>query len=286
MQRKDIIMKCIVLFLQMGFLAALDEEPHPASADVMIQKRFDKGEMVIDAGDDGSLEPPEVKFMLAKGGMSCTEACGEKGQTCDEHGLRVAAGSVRTCKNMLNRLGYHPKLAGQWGDDNSGCTYHPGRSGWAQLMRKDGDPKCDVVNSDGSRRRLCACDGNKPKKPPTCNEDLQGNGVGYRGCQTKTKSGERCKTWPSFWKKDYPTSGLESNYCRNPDRDRTIWCYTSGSWDYCDPLPATQPGPAPAPMPAPAPAPMPATTTTTMTPVEPIGYGEFSLDSVSESDLP
>ena len=38
---------------------------------------------------------------------------------------------------------------------------------------------------------------------------------------------------------NYPSVGLESNYCRNPDGEETIWCYTTDSnalWDYCDPI--------------------------------------------------
>jgi len=36
-----------------------------------------------------------------------------------------------------------------------------------------------------------------------------------------------------------PNSGLVSNYCRNPDNEKTIWCYTTDSkkrWEYCEPL--------------------------------------------------
>jgi hypothetical protein len=29
---------------------------------------------------------------------------------------------------------------------------------------------------------------------------------------------------------------LDSRYCRNPDGDFTIWCYTSEKeWEYCEP---------------------------------------------------
>jgi len=36
-----------------------------------------------------------------------------------------------------------------------------------------------------------------------------------------------------------PKAGLVQNYCRNPDGENTIWCYTtdkSKRWEYCDPL--------------------------------------------------
>jgi len=34
-------------------------------------------------------------------------------------------------------------------------------------------------------------------------------------------------------------TGLEENYCRNPDGGDTIWCYTTSPderWGYCDPI--------------------------------------------------
>jgi len=40
-------------------------------------------------------------------------------------------------------------------------------------------------------------------------------------------------------KEKKPNAGLESNYCRNPDNEKTIWCYTTDPktrWEYCDPL--------------------------------------------------
>jgi len=88
-------------------------------------------------------------------------------------------------------------------------------------------------------------------KPPitceqACDETLSGTrGAGYRGCQSKTKTGLTCQKWtdqsphthdrtPAVW----PGMGLGGhNYCRNPDRSETIWCYTTTSqrWDYCIP---------------------------------------------------
>ena len=37
----------------------------------------------------------------------------------------------------------------------------------------------------------------------------------------------------------YPFSGLDKNYCRNPDEDQTIWCYTTDPqtrWEQCAPI--------------------------------------------------
>ena len=72
------------------------------------------------------------------------------------------------------------------------------------------------------------------------------NGAGYRGCQVKTRSGRTCQAWASQsphrhsrTSSRYPNAGLVSNYCRNPDGEPTIWCYTADPekrWEYCDPL--------------------------------------------------
>lgn len=81
-----------------------------------------------------------------------------------------------------------------------------------------------------------------------CNEaiDKSDKGMSYRGCQTKTKAGTTCQAWDSqsphkhrFTQKKEPNAGLDGNYCRNPDGDATIWCYTTDPkdrWEYCKPL--------------------------------------------------
>jgi len=87
-----------------------------------------------------------------------------------------------------------------------------------------------------------------PVTPPTgCDESFSGDGSDYRGCQTRTQSGRRCQRWTSQWPhrhsrtpRNYPNAGLGNhNYCRNPDGDRRMWCYTTdrrSRFEYCDPL--------------------------------------------------
>jgi len=67
---------------------------------------------------------------------------------------------------------------------------------------------------------------------------------GYRGKQTKTRSGRTCQAWDqqtphthAYKPASYPE--VEANYCRNPSEGATIWCYTLSpgkKWEYCDPL--------------------------------------------------
>ena len=66
---------------------------------------------------------------------------------------------------------------------------------------------------------------------------------GYRGTQTKTDNGHTCQKWTSQNPNShsrtpagFPNKGLgDHNYCRNPDGERTIWCYTTNGprWDFC-----------------------------------------------------
>jgi hypothetical protein len=91
------------------------------------------------------------------------------GDVCARSKLRDAASSVKNCTAVLKELGMSFEKRGMYKDDDSGCTYHPGQTGWVQVMNRERDagsaanPACDAVNSDKSRRRVCACvDGSKP----------------------------------------------------------------------------------------------------------------------------
>ena len=67
----------------------------------------------------------------------------------------------------------------------------------------------------------------------------------YRGDINVTVDGYECQRWDSQSPHkhsrtvgNYPNSGLEENYCRNPDGEpRGAWCYTtdpSQRWQYCN----------------------------------------------------
>ncbi|XP_032072621.1 plasminogen-like isoform X2 [Thamnophis elegans] len=86
----------------------------------------------------------------------------------------------------------------------------------------------------------------KPKPSYTLTLDIDcrvGSGRDYRGHIETTVSGKPCQEWQShgqtsFTPETHPTSGLEKNYCRNPDGDTNgPWCYTTDEktvWEYCD----------------------------------------------------
>ena len=114
-------------------------------------------------------------------------------------------------------------------------------------------------NPDGNKEMWCyTTDKNKrwesckPIGNKKCNEDLVGDGSTYRGCQDKTVNGRLCQNWS----KDTPhkksdqnakafkekAAGLgDHNFCRNPDGEKEIWCYTADKdkrWEKCSPIPS------------------------------------------------
>ncbi|KAI8509455.1 hypothetical protein Bbelb_133030 [Branchiostoma belcheri] len=78
---------------------------------------------------------------------------------------------------------------------------------------------------------------------PSCVSCQYADGAFYRGTVSVTKTGKTCQRWDSQTPHEhsmtgaYPSAGLERNYCRNPDGDRGVWCYTtdpSSRWELCD----------------------------------------------------
>lgn len=63
-----------------------------------------------------------------------------------------------------------------------------------------------------------------------------------------TTKGFLCQKWSDksphdhkYTSSAYPNDGLESNYCRNPSKHSTIWCYTTdpnkeNRWGECAPI--------------------------------------------------
>lgn len=69
----------------------------------------------------------------------------------------------------------------------------------------------------------------------------------YRGCQTLTHTGHTCQKWTEQSPHGHnntpaskPGKGLGNhNFCRNPDGELTIWCYTTlkvPRWEFCIPI--------------------------------------------------
>ncbi|XP_060097812.1 plasminogen isoform X2 [Heteronotia binoei] len=117
----------------------------------------------------------------------------------------------------------------------------------------DGDTAPWCYTTDPSTRwefcnlQKCTEQGQQLQTTMTPNLDCKtGNGKEYRGKIAQTASGKTCQEWSSqtphkhdfFTPRTHPNSGLERNYCRNPDGDiNGPWCYTTDpkkAWDYCD----------------------------------------------------
>jgi len=92
-------------------------------------------------------------------------------------------------------------------------------------------------------KEICCstCDACLPD-PPNCGCDKT-NQADYRGTISTTHLGTTCQRWDvqsphshTRTPENYPSSGLEENYCRNPDGENATWCYTTDSevrWNYC-----------------------------------------------------
>ena len=108
-----------------------------------------------------------------------------------------------------------------------------------------------VTNPSGASATTVMKVHNANQPVATCDEIEHGEfGVGYRGCQDKTRDGQQCINWADQYVADgekpydnanYP-EGIEENpgnMCRNPAGDNSgIWCFTGtdGSWQVCSPL--------------------------------------------------
>ncbi|XP_078694968.1 plasminogen-like isoform X2 [Branchiostoma floridae x Branchiostoma belcheri] len=98
-------------------------------------------------------------------------------------------------------------------------------------------PPCVTTGSGGSGR-------------PTNASCRVGDGASYRGTVSVTATGKTCQRWDSqtphrhtMTPAKYPS--LEQNYCRNPDGESGVWCYTtdpSVRWGYCNVPPCVTTG--------------------------------------------
>ena len=89
----------------------------------------------------------------------------------------------------------------------------------------------------------------------SCDETVRGEfGVGYRGCQTTTRTGKKCIDWSkqpfgskygvahAKWSHQSQPDFMDENprnYCRNPSASADgIWCYVDaqGGFDSCEPI--------------------------------------------------
>uniref|UniRef100_A0A672PU20 Plasminogen-like n=1 Tax=Sinocyclocheilus grahami TaxID=75366 RepID=A0A672PU20_SINGR len=110
----------------------------------------------------------------------------------------------------------------------------------------DGEPKPWCFTTSPSKRWESCSIPRCTTEPPTIVPELtcaSGEGSSYRGTIAVTVSGKTCQEWSSQsphkhsrTPENYPCKGLDENYCRNPDNERSPWCYTTDPkthWEYC-----------------------------------------------------
>ncbi|CAH1267173.1 HGF [Branchiostoma lanceolatum] len=113
------------------------------------------------------------------------------------------------------------------------------------------------VNKDGGYTCICSpgwtgqnCQQDIDECTEWTGQDCQqgecrvGDGASYRGAVSVTETGKTCQRWDrqtphehDYAPADKPSSGLEQNYCRNPDGYTGLWCYTTDPrtrWELCD----------------------------------------------------
>ncbi|XP_074044075.1 plasminogen [Macrotis lagotis] len=82
------------------------------------------------------------------------------------------------------------------------------------------------------------------EESPVIQECYEGNGQSYRGTSSTTITGKKCQAWSSMTPHShqktpdyFPKADLIQNYCRNPDGDKSPWCYTMDPtvrWEFCN----------------------------------------------------
>eukprot|EP00058_Branchiostoma_floridae_P006060 XP_002591548.1 hypothetical protein BRAFLDRAFT_92778 [Branchiostoma floridae] len=135
----------------------------------------------------------------------------------------------------------------KWRGDLRCGKYYPAEDGNPAECDPAGTyPCCSTGHWCGNTALHCDCRGcidysDSSDQPGGCQD---GNGVSYRGTVSVTETGRTCQRWDSHFPHphdvhpaNHPLSGLDGNYCRNPDGSRRVWCYTTDlfmRWDYCD----------------------------------------------------
>ena len=105
-----------------------------------------------------------------------------------------------------------------------------------------GNNYCRNPNNEADRAWCFTTDSNvrwEYCKLPTC--DVCGSAdmdlSDYRGSLNVTKSGNSCQDWTPFYTfvvQEYPDSGLDGNYCRNPYGQNETWCFSLGLIEPCN----------------------------------------------------
>ncbi|XP_056000343.1 uncharacterized protein LOC125657202 isoform X2 [Ostrea edulis] len=129
---------------------------------------------------------------------------------------------------------------GKWNKTHSGRTcqswssLYPHKHRFTYLPHNycrnpDGEPQIWCYTTDPKKRwELCGL--------PMCDCVKTADGRDYDGKWNKTHSGRTCQSWSSLYPHKHRFTYLPHNYCRNPDGEPQIWCYTTDPkkrWELC-----------------------------------------------------
>ncbi|XP_063688512.1 SCO-spondin-like isoform X2 [Bolinopsis microptera] len=106
-------------------------------------------------------------------------------------------------------------------------------------------PQNGGADCDGGDLQSMDCNADPCPLVDECVDKADEDGLDYRGTVSVTVSGNVCQRWDSQSPNEHsataerkPDSGLQWNYCRNPDGSNGAWCYngegTVPRWEYCD----------------------------------------------------
>ncbi|XP_066297367.1 uncharacterized protein [Branchiostoma lanceolatum] len=134
----------------------------------------------------------------------------------------------------------------KWREDRRCGQGYPAEDGSPAECDPDGiHPCCSYVYWCGNTANHCDCHTCVDYRNTQSGQDcVVGDAASYRGTVSVTGTGKTCQRWDSqtphghAWTPAlHPSSGLEQNYCRNPDGRPRVWCYTtdpSTRYDYCN----------------------------------------------------
>uniref|UniRef100_I3NFV2 Plasminogen n=1 Tax=Ictidomys tridecemlineatus TaxID=43179 RepID=I3NFV2_ICTTR len=170
-----------------------------------------------------------------------------KGRGEDYRGKVAVTASGHTCQRWSEQTPHQhnrtPENFPCKGLDENYCRNPDGETTpWCYTTNSDVREQCTFV----SQRALPVSWSlfTPPEQTPVVQDCYQGNGQSYRGTSSTTITGKKCQSWSSMTPhahektpEKFPNAGLTMNYCRNPDADKSPWCYTtdpSVRWEYCN----------------------------------------------------
>ncbi|XP_072299407.1 plasminogen [Eucyclogobius newberryi] len=217
-------------YLEENYCRNPDGDPRPWCFTTSPSKRWDFCSIPRCASEPPTIVP-ELTCASGEGtAYRGTIAVTESGKTCQSWSSQTPHKHNRTpdnypCKGLDNNYCRNP--------DNE-------RQPWCYTS----DPKtrweyCRVSSCSNAPGRP-----DEPVIPPDDDDCYEGNGSSYRGVTSETISGKKCQSWSAMTPhkhqktpQTFPNADLKKNLCRNPDGDRSPWCYTmdpSVRWEYCN----------------------------------------------------